>query len=70
MNKENATKIGRPPLEANGRLAAPRNVRYSRETLRVAKIIADERFGGNVSRGLRLLAHIGALAWEAKAKQE
>jgi len=59
-------KVGRPPMPIGDRLTRPYHVRFGKRTLTVAQRIADERFGGNISRGLRLLAHIGALAWESK----
>lgn len=52
---------GRPPTEGT-RLSNPQHVRFEQDVLRVAQRIANQKFGGNISRGLRYLAKLGALA--------
>lgn len=60
-----AKQTGRPPTEG-ARLSNPQHVRFEQDVLRTAQRIANQRFGGNISRGLRYLAKLGALAVQAQ----
>lgn len=60
-----ANQTGRPPTEGT-RLTNPQHVRCHPDDLRVAQQIANQKFGGNVSRALRFMLKLGRLAWQAQ----